>query len=185
MTENEEQGQNKNIPPYWHWAITCEQIAEIKKGNRTTIDKVYFDNFAKFKNVAYKFCMSHYKKGFINDILQQIYLDLPSYNFSDTRAFYFSFRRTIIDVVYSSLKTFSYDRLLAGTEDLTFEDVLSCEYVPEEQIIEENQKAFDIIDSQKHLTECQKDYLVAVAFGISLKDYKGLYEKAKCYTHSV
>lgn len=40
-----------DTPECWHWAITLQQIEQIRRDDRKTIDKVYFDNLPKFRRI--------------------------------------------------------------------------------------------------------------------------------------
>lgn len=165
-------------PDHWHWAITPADIEEIKAGNRTTVNRVYFDNYEKFKHIAYKFCYRYFSPQLIEDFLQQIYLDLPKYDFSNVKTFYCGLQRSFLNLRFGrSVQVYSIE-LKADDDGKTLLDFLKApEVQSESERKAENAAALRLIDLQRQLTEAQKDYLTAVAFGCAV--FKGLFDYAK------
>lgn len=63
------------------WHATPEQIRQINAGERSAVDKFYFDNYERLKMSAYRFMRNNaYLKAVISyeDLLNQIYVDLRS-----------------------------------------------------------------------------------------------------------
>lgn len=167
-------------PSNWHWAITYEEIAQIKAGNRKAVDKVFFDNYSKFRAIAINYCRKKFKTDFIDDCVNQIYIDLPRYDFTDCREFYFSLLDSFIAA--SSLefgRVCSYDTPIKSEkgDNLTLADMLGEEpkiFEKEEQ--EESARAvLEMLSEQEALTEAQKDRLTAFSLGVAF--YRGLYEQ--------
>lgn len=180
MTENNEE---KFIPPYWHWAITCEQIKEIKNGNRTTINKVYFDNYEKFKRIVAKFCGDKKKYSYRLDCLQQCYVDLPLFNFTNCKTLYKSIVGCCLEVVYSTMRAISYDKQFDDDEHCFLDYIACCEMTSTDEYNSENKRVYDIITAQNQLTILQKDLLVSIAFGCEYR--KGLYNELQKDIYSV
>lgn len=173
-------------PENWHWAITPQQVTEIQQGNRDTINKVYFDNYEKFKNAVVAICSRRGKMSFFEDALQSLYLDLPFYDFKNLQRFYCCILDTCRFVFGYSHKcvnwatTVSLETPLDDTENLTLGDSIAVYDVDEIEIEEQNKRLLEIIDTQKHLTRRQKDVLVAIAFGCA--PMEGLYERLQRQT---
>lgn len=167
-------------PDCWHWAITPADIEEIKAGNRDTVNRVYFDNYEKFKKISRKFCYRYFSPQLIEDFLQQVYLDLPKYDFSNAKTFFSGLLASFLTLKFGrSVKTTSYEKeLFADDDGKTLLDILKApEVQSESERKAENAAALRLIDLQRQLTEAQKDYLTAVAFGCAV--FKGLFDYAK------
>lgn len=168
-------------PDNWHWAIIPQQVIEIKQGNRDTINKVYFDNLPKFQKVISNFYRNFERLQFFDDCIQQIYLDLPRYRFDNSSTFYRSLLRTARCVAgfygqqFDIFRCVSFETPLKSCDDKTVADTLQVlfEYTETEQA-EQNKRIVQIIQTQRHLTEYQQDWLVAVAFGCEYR--RGLYD---------
>ena len=168
-------------PDNWHWAITPQQVTEIKQGNRDTINKVYFDNLQKFKHIAANYCRLRNTMQFFDDFLQQIYIDLPEYCFDDVRTFYCGLVKSYFRVFGITphkcidMRTcLSFDALIFGFDDVTLGDTIQAPPdLDEAEFDEQNKRVIEIIETQPQLTEVQKDYLTAVAFGCYFR--RGLY----------
>ena len=89
-------------PSNWHWAITPQQVTEIKQGNRDTINKVYFDNLPQFRKVVYNLSRKLNALQLFDDFLQQLYLDLPRYCYDNTKTFYKSIKNTCRRIAWGS-----------------------------------------------------------------------------------
>lgn len=193
VTENTEsnkdlRGQNvykePATPSNWHWAITPQQVAEIKQGNRQTVNEVYFDNLAKLRRVCSNFCYKRNKTQFVEDCLQQIYIDLPKYSFKNTLTFFWGIKHSCFyawgfrqsDVkAYVSLDSPIQSKGNKRQEDTdnTLADLIGAVDVDENEIAEQDKRVLTILDSL-NLSEREKDVLTAVAFGCAVK--RGLYE---------
>lgn len=171
-------------PSNWHWAITPQQVAEIKQGNRQTVNEVYFDNLAKLRRVCSNLCYKHRRQQFLDDCLQQIYIDLPEYNFKNVMTFFWGIKRSCYYAFgyrrYNVTATVSLDSPLQSKgskrqEDAgnTLADLIGAVDVDENEIAEQDKRVLTILDSLT-LSEQEKDVLTAVAFGCAVQ--RGLYE---------
>lgn len=165
-------------PATWHWAITPQQVEEIKQGNRDTINAVYFDNLPKFRKIVGSFCYEHNKRDFAEDCLQQIYIDLPAYNFANLSTFFRSLLVTLRNIVWERVRLVSIEQPISGSK-FTYADVLRAQYTDDAEELENDRRILQIIDTQKHLSNANKDYLVAVAYGMPVR--RGLYEHLQSY----
>lgn len=171
------------VPSNWHWSITQQQIEYIKQGNRDVINKIYIDNYDKFCKIFRNFCFKGCNKSFYDDCVQQCYLDLPLYDYTNRETLFYSLFNTYCKVCYGGSKHIArknlvyYDALLSDDSDETFLNKISEQvpsiFVDEAEAIEEDKRVLAIIQSQPQLTDLQRDYLVAVAY--SLKMRRGLY----------
>lgn len=178
-----EQRHLPDTPERWHWAITPQQVAEIKQGNRETINKVYFDNLPKFRKIARKCCSRLRSAQSVEDCLQQIYVDLPTFHFDNAQMFYWSVRRCCAVACGCLRKSVplwcivSYDEPLLPENDFTLLDKLtenmSIATTDDKELLEQDKRVVEILQTQKQLTELQLDYLVAVAYSVTMR--RGLY----------
>lgn len=163
-------------PGTWHWKISPEDVEKIKKVDRETIDRVYFDNYEKFK----KICRSRFS-ALWEDALQEIYLLIPYLDYTNAKTFFHSFLGLLIRAIYgrsvSTFKALSLDMLLPNDEQHSFIDFLGieCDFLHEDE--EQSIKVIGIIDNQRFLSDEQKDYLLSVAF--NCQNIKGLFNYAK------
>lgn len=190
----EEKQRDIPTPENWHWKITPEDIEKIKANDRDTINRVYFDNLPKFAKVAGKYV--HGKramrfsvdKSIIEDIKQQFYIDLPTYNFTNALTLYSGLRRTCANLVFGrSVLTDSIDEQLfdEGRAD-TFENRYLTDDSGEKavEIAESEKTVLLAVKNQRFLTRKQKDRLTAYAFhvrvydGIFISEYERAFPKA-------
>ena len=171
-------------PDKWHWKITPEQIAKIKAGERETVNRVYMDNLDKFRRIAWRYCDSIKRLDIVLDCIQQIYIDLPVYDFTDTGKLYWSIRKSFRAAgMLTRRPCVSLDAPLTYNGEITLADTIAGEDCF--AALEERENALtvlDIIEEQTQLTELQRDQLTALAFGVSL--YRGLYAEEYRYAHS-
>lgn len=169
-------------PANWHWKITPKDVAEIKLGNRETINRVYFDNYDHFKFFVVRLIEKKFGRDFsyVEDFLQQIYVDLPKYDYTNSLRFWWSIytRFYYLKNGRKSVRAFSYENKDGDTEGWSlFDTLVAPEEKTDEERIEENAAALRLIENQKQLTERARDILMAEAFGCIV--YRGLYENAK------
>ena len=169
----------KFMPDGWHWKITPEQIEKIKERDRDTVNKVYFDNLDKFKRMAYKYCRNSKQYSFFKDCIQQIYVDMLYYDYTNSQTLFWSIRRSFHRAVgLPRVPILSLDLPFKYDSDLTLADLipsnesLECEIDREEK----NRRVLEIIAAQRHLTDKAKDILTAYAFGCLA--YTGLFDYA-------
>lgn len=178
---------NISTPDNWDWYITPKQIEEIKQCNRKTINDVYFDNCSRFARIARKFCVEHHKQSDYEDCLQQIYIDLPLYNFSNKSTLYRSILNTLRRVSFSKFSVLSYDMPIhtkkEGNREMFLADLVGAydKYDIENDV--ELRKVVDIVSAQTQLSSVQKDILIAYALGCEV--YRGLYEQARTQVSAV
>ena len=164
-------------PENWHWAITPEDVKKIKMVDRETIDRVYFANYEKFCKCAYRFCYDKGKLSYVEDCIQQVYLDLPTYDYSDARTFYHgllqTFRRCTLKC-YRTVSLFSSIGRNKDGKEMTLVDVLGVDVFKALEEREDGERqAIKIISAQYALSDIEKDFLTAVAF--RCRPYRGLY----------
>lgn len=163
-------------PDCWHWKINPEQIVNIKAGDRETVNRVYMDNLDKFKMIAWRYCDKARNLSVVQDCVQQIYIDLPMYDFTNTRTFYWSIRKSFrIASMFTRRSFISLETPLIADGNLTLGDTLECANAFSDLDERENACAvLEIIAEQTHLSDYQRDCLTAFAFGVSL--YKGIFD---------
>ena len=174
----------KYTPTNWHWIITPEQIEKIKANDRDTINKVYFDNYDKFKRIAFNKCLKWHCLQFIDDCIQQVYLDLPKYNFTDGRRLFNSICKSFhIACGHNGIKAFSLDAPKGGNNEnkQTLFDYLAdnvgADFYEQKREQHENERhALNIIAAQTQLSDKDKDILTAIAFGCAA--YRGVFAYA-------
>lgn len=171
-------------PENWHWAITPQQINEIKQGNRDIIDQVYFDNLPTLRKVVFSFCCKRDKQQFVDDCLQQIYIDLPNYNYKNVQTLFWSIKRSCYYAYgyrQSEIRAYvSLDSPLQSKgskcqekSDRTLADTIPAIEVDYLEVEEQEKKLLTILDSLD-LSEDDKDVMTAIAFDCAVK--RGLYD---------
>ena len=173
----------KAVPKNWHWKITPSQIARIGLNDRETINFVYFDNLPKFRKLAVKYCYHAQDFSFLEDCIQQIYIDLPRYDYTNTKTLFYSIKKSFRRA--SGLKRIHFISLnepVTEDESRTVADYLEVDGFAELEEKEQDRNVLSIIAEQTHLTEIQRDQLTAFAFGVAL--YRGLfaYEYKQAYS---
>ena len=163
-------------PENWHWAITPDDVKKIKAVDRETINRVYFDNLFKFRSMAGKFCRDHRcRSRWYEDMVQQIYVDLPKYNYTNRR----TFANGIIKSFWSVFKGVSFGNCgsfetALSDDDKSLADVIGVDtfnFIIDHE--DDDKQVLTIISTQDHLTDLQRDFLTAVAFACT--PYRGLY----------
>ena len=172
-------------PDEWHWKITPEQIARIKAGDRETVDRVYMDNLDKFRAIAWRYCEDINRLDIVQDCIQQIYVDLPTYNFNDTGKLYWSIRNSFRAAgMLSRRPCVSLETPLTDNGEITLADTIAgADGFAELEEQESVRAVLDMIAEQTQLTEKQRDQLTALAFGVAL--YRGIYAEEYRYAHTV
>ena len=167
-------GCESPTPENWHWKITPEDVVKIKAVDRETINRVYFDNYNKFRSICFKRFPSYWE-----DALQEIYVILPYCNYTNLRTFFGSILRRLEISIYGRSVRYplSLDKPLNDETSTTFGDIIGEEYDFFHEDEEQTLKVISILDNQKFLTDDQKDYLISIAFGC--QQAKGLYRYAK------
>ncbi len=175
-----------DTPDKWHWAITPWQIRFIKQNDRDTINQVYFDNLDKFKRIARKYCFKYRKWWAFGDILNQIYIDLPRYNYTTAQKLYCGIKRSMYDAVYmNGVVMLSLDKMLF---DDTKREIITAipapEYDPDKETEYEKslRRVLQGIARQTQLKERDRDILTARALNIPF--YVGVfnYEYTNMFT---
>lgn len=172
-------------PDKWHWKITPEQIARIKVGERETVNRVYMGNLGKFRAMAWRYCESINRLDIVQDCIQQIYVDLPAYNFRDTGKLYWSIRKSFRAAgMLTRRPCVSLETPLTDNGEITLADTIAGADGFAELEEQENARAvLDMIAEQTQLTEKQRDQLTALAFGVAL--YRGIYAEEYRYAYTV
>lgn len=164
-------------PGTWHWKISPEDVEKIKKGDRETIDRVYFDNYKKFYKFAYRFCRDKNRLSYVEDCIQEVYLDLPMYDYSNVKTFFRGLLRTFICCSFNRIRTVSLFSPIGRNKDgeeFTLIDVLGIDFFKDLEEREDGERnAINIISAQHVLSDIEKDFLTAVAFRCT--PYRGLY----------
>lgn len=166
-------------PANWHWAITPDDVDKIKAINYETLNRVYFANLDTFTRMAKNFC--YYRSvqySLWRDCVNQIYVDLPCYNYTNVQTFAKGLKRSFYSAVYTTCSPYSTISLNISIDDedgRTLEDIIIAKPITEDLEIKENEKlVLECIAKQSKLTETQQDTLVAYAFKCSL--YKGIFK---------
>lgn len=161
-------------PKDWNWLITSEDVAKIKMNDRETVNKVYFDNYERLKRIAlkkaYKFC----KRDMWEDCLNQIYIDLPLYDYTNA----LTLSRGIVSTAY---RVINPNRFLSLDAEYDYEkgNVLALlDRIPVDGFVElaqkeSEKKVLKIIAEQTGLNDLQRDTLVAIAFRCAM--YRGIF----------
>lgn len=173
---------DRYLPTGWHWKITPEQIAKIKANDRATINEVYLSNYAKFIRIAKNYCRRVKRSQFWIDCVNQIYVDLPLYNYSDTNSLYLSMKRSFryacgfpkncynVCVLSLDLPVYGDD----GDDDLkTLGELIGVTDTTDEERHAEDKHVLQMIAAQTQLSENERDCLTAFAFNCRV--YAGLF----------
>ena len=118
----------------WHWNITPEQIERIKANDRETIDKVYAENMKKFRAIGCGFCRRARCFDCYEDFLQQIYVDLRIYDYTDTKKFYYSLKRSFHRARLYNGREISLETELCGDEEYTLADTVADDFNIDEYV---------------------------------------------------
>lgn len=166
-------------PGAWHWLITADDIEKIKANDRETINRVYFANYAKFGRIAGAFVSRrlaigvYIDRGLVKDVLQQVYIDLPSYDFTDTGRLVCDLRKTCWRIMCGqSVFADSLDAEVYGDDD-GFEHIPADNSLDEALEREESEKAVLRAIALQPLKTSQKDVLTALALWV--KPFAGLF----------
>ena len=163
-------------PENWHWKITPEQIARIKVRDRDTVNQVYFDNLDKFKAMAYRYCRIHKQYSYFRDCVQQVYVDMMDYDYTDSRVLFWSIRHSFWRATGLTNKPFvSLDApILDGNGVLS--DIIPVYDTAERDFerSEEERHVLELIAAQTQLSARAKDVLTAYAFNCLA--YRGLFD---------
>ncbi|MDE7463951.1 MAG: hypothetical protein K2M48_02880 [Clostridiales bacterium] len=165
-------------PENWHWQITPEQIARIKQRDRDTVNQVYFDNLNKFKKMAYSFCGKRKLYSYFWDCVQQVYVDMLDYDYTDTRSLFWSIRHSFWLATGITKRPFiSLDEPVFDDE-ITLGDIIPTYDTTERDFerSEQEKHVLELISAQTHLSDKQRDILTAYAFDCLA--YRGLFEYA-------
>ncbi len=163
----------KFLPTGWHWKITPDQIEKIKKRDRDTVNQVYFDNLDKFKMMAYRFCGIRRVYSIFQDCVQQIYVDMCDYDYTNRRTLFWSIRHSFYKCRYSRFDEVSLSTPIGGMDKLTIGDCLSYTDDSDEKN-EHERHVLEVIAAQTALSNRNKDLLTAYAFDCLC--YEGLFE---------
>lgn len=173
-------------PENWHWDITPEDVKKIKAVDRETINRVYFSNLAKFKNIAGRYCFYIIRdSSYFEDCVQQIYVDLDKFDYTNVQTFYWSILNSCRRARCASFREVSlFTPVITNDKgkDKTLLDILWKDYFAElEERETGEEKALLMIKSQTALSELEKDFLTAIAFCV--RPYEGLFnDEYKNYT---
>ncbi len=181
--------QNKVDSVWWLWKINAEQISKIKAKDGEAMRRFWEDNERLIKNIVKKqvlFLRLRRDKSIrlyeFNDFLNQVYVDLPLFNYENSKRLYYSIVRSVEKMPfggYSRYVTYAdmrrEDLPLLEAVDVPYED----SYFKDMEYVELAKIAINMITNQTQLTDMQKDVLTSVAFG--WLDVKGAYEYAKSY----
>lgn len=196
---NEYENEEKRVlpgPGEWHWLITADDVAAIKAGDRNAVDRVYFANLQKFGRIANSFVRKNRNIDFRykDDIKQQIYIDLPTYDYTNVSTLYCGILRSCYAAIFfrNSIGAKSYDvpayshgRSGDGSdmnETVLDRFVPACDMSEFAVLRDESElRVLKVIAGQKKLTERQKDMLTALAFRVRI--YPGIfaYEYARAF----
>lgn len=109
----------------WHWKITPEQVEAIKANDREAINVAYFDNYQKFAKIGYNFCRRVRNYNDREDFLQQVYVDMPKFDYTNTLTFYLSLSRCFFSLRRGTKKNVSLDAELTDEDGYTLGDKLA------------------------------------------------------------
>lgn len=187
--ESDENAKNKTTyatAENWHWIITREDIEKIYENCRETINRVYFANLSKFGRIANKYITMRQAQGIYidrsvaEDIKQQIYIDLPYYNFENVLTLFCDIRRTCGNVALGrsafgeSLDSAAWDNEKSTADESKFDRYLCDDSAEAALELEESEKrVIKAVAEQKALTERQRDILTAVA--LKVRAYRGIF----------
>lgn len=111
----------------WHWKITPEQVKAIKANDREAINAAYFDNYQKFAKIGYNFCRRVHDYNDREDFLQQVYVDMPKFDYTNTQTFYLSLCRCFKRLRNYISKNVSFDAELTDEDGYTLGDKMADE----------------------------------------------------------
>lgn len=174
----------KYTPQGWDWKITPEQIERIKQRDRDTVNQVYFDNLDRFKKMAYRYCRLRKAYSYFRDCVQQVYVDMINYDYSNSRSLFWSIRHSFWYAIgITRTPVISLDEPIFDGDGV-LSDIIPT-YDTAERDLERNEEekhALELIAAQTHLTARKKDILTAYA--LNCLAYRGLfeYEYRKAYS---
>lgn len=142
------------------WTFTEEQIVNIKHFSVEDMNKFYFDNYDIIMRMAKGFVHKESMYGChiydINDLLQQVYIDLPYYSFRSRHALY-------ISIVKGSFKFVNYGGIKARNRAIPEYELnsLSINNDDEKDLLLDyytsyEEKAFDFVNIDKEREEKDK-----------------------------
>lgn len=132
----------------WHWNITPEQIEKIKANDREMINSFYLANYQKFRRIGFGFCRRAHCFEYLEDFLQEVYLFVPFFNYTDTRSFYSGLVRCFYKARgYNRYLTLSLDMEIYGDEDITLADTIADDsniddYILADETVKEISKSY-------------------------------------------
>ncbi|MDE7191430.1 MAG: hypothetical protein K2O35_03060 [Clostridia bacterium] len=175
---------------WWLWKIDAMQIEKIKAKDGKVIRRFWEDNENLIKNIVKKQVLFLRLRGNrktirlyeLDDFINQVYVDLPLYDYENSRKLYYSIVRSVEKTAYGGYGCFVpfkaldiEDLELLEAVDVPYEDT----YFQDMEYKEIAKITINIIANQKQLTDMQRDVLTSVAFG--WLDIKGAYEYAQAY----
>lgn len=104
---------DKNFQSIWkNWKITQEWIDGIKSGNQDCVSAFYFENYNHLVRYCRRVCRWYCNSSdSMSDVLHCIYIDIPLFDFSSEKSFYFSLRSSIWLTFYGGLSlVLEYDK---------------------------------------------------------------------------
>lgn len=120
------------------WNFTEEQIHEIQNEDVIAITKFYDDNFNVILAMAKRFVNRKKRLGdyfySVEDLMQQVFVDIPHYNFSSCSCLYFdiikgSFERCYAGGVLSSQKKYLSNSMFSSLDAVLCDDSDSSRFV--------------------------------------------------------
>lgn len=163
----------------WHWAICAQDIAEIKEGNIDTMWRVYQTNYDKLIRICYNACRKRQHLDCVEDSLQQVFIELPRLNYTNTSTLYGSIdscvrhsyqcRRSV-----QPWKTYSTKRGKEGEELDIFATIADPTTLVEQDT--DTTRARELIDKLRAILPiCELDRLICYAVGLSYRQLGGSY----------
>lgn len=188
---SKDRSSSPDTPERWHWAITPTQVEALKQGNNIVMCQVFTDNLTKLKSIIYRYCYRTKNLQWQGDCLNQVYIDLPRYDYTNTKTLFWSLRWSFRRACNSQASVcVSFDapirkgknRHQDGSIDGTLGDFIAVDGFAELEEEESRKRALAIIAEQTQLTERQRDVLTAIALGC--RAVKGLfaYERRQAFT---
>ena len=103
-------------PENWSWKITSEDIERIKGHDVERLNAVFMANYDRIRAMAGAYCRNHYKMEFVDDCVNQVYVEFASYGFETNGSMFWDVRHSFFRAcLYSKCR--SLDEPLKGRKD--------------------------------------------------------------------
>lgn len=165
------------IPLSWRFQVESDQIEKIKACDCKALETFYFLNYEKIRALALSYCRKNGCYDLLEDCLNQVFVDLPQYDFLNDLNFYWCFRHSFSRACLLSRQTVvSLDAPVSSDNDdemFTLGKCIGVDGFTELERKEDEQAVLKLIAAQSSLSDLARDQLTGFAF--NCKVYRGLF----------